>query len=90
MEPVIECQGLTKRYGSLLAVDHVDLAVGRGEVFGFLGPNGAGKSTTIRMLLGLIRPDAGRALLFGQSVAAGQRRVLKRVGALVESPALYD
>jgi len=90
MESVIECQGLTKRYGPLLAVDQVDLTVRRGEVFGFLGPNGAGKSTTIRMLLGLIRPTAGRALLFGQSVAAGQRRVLRRVGALVESPALYE
>jgi ABC-2 type transport system ATP-binding protein len=55
----IEATGLTKRYGRRLAVDNLDLAVGRGEIFGFLGPNGSGKTTTIRLLLGLLRPTSG-------------------------------
>jgi ABC-2 type transport system ATP-binding protein len=65
----IRTDGLTKRYGTVLAVDDLTLAVERGEVFGFLGPNGAGKSTTIRMLLGLARPTAGRAWVFGNWAA---------------------
>jgi len=79
MPPVaIGAQALTKRYGGVAALDHLDLEVPRGEVFGFLGPNGAGKTTTIRLLLGLIRPTAGRATIFGldcerQSVAAHRR-----------------
>jgi ABC-2 type transport system ATP-binding protein len=63
--PVIRTQGLTKRFGDVVALDGLDLEVQRGEVFGFLGPNGAGKSTTIRLLLGLIRPTAGQAWLDG-------------------------
>ena len=54
----VEVRGLVKRYGEIVAVDHVDLAVERGDVFGYLGPNGAGKTTSLRMLLGLIRPTA--------------------------------
>src|SRR6187401_2231192 len=63
--PALETEGLTKQFGETLALDHLDLIVPQGEVFGFLGPNGAGKSTTIRLLLDLIRPTAGRATLFG-------------------------
>jgi ABC-type multidrug transport system ATPase subunit len=84
---VIETAGLTKRYGDHLAVDRLDLTVQRGEVMGFLGPNGAGKSTTLRMLLGLVRPTAGSASLFGEP--PGAPGALARVGALVETPALY-
>ena len=65
MKPAILIEDLTRSYGPVLAVDHLDLQVEQGEIFGFLGPNGAGKSTTIRMLLDLIRPEAGRASILG-------------------------
>ncbi|WP_327002361.1 ABC transporter ATP-binding protein [Dactylosporangium sp. NBC_01737] len=67
--PVIHTERLSKRYGRVLALDALDLTVGAGEVFGFLGPNGAGKSTTIRLLLGLARPTAGLARIFGTDAA---------------------
>ncbi|UNO41291.1 ABC transporter ATP-binding protein [Streptomyces sp. MST-110588] len=87
---VIETRGLTKRYrGGQLAVDGLDLAVPRGSVFGFLGPNGSGKTTTIRMLMGLIEPTSGAARLLGEPMPRAGRRVLPRVGALIEGPALY-
>ncbi|WP_431035926.1 ABC transporter ATP-binding protein [Streptomyces sp. P6-2-1] len=87
---VIETEGLTKRYpGDRLAVDGLDLRVPEGSVFGFLGPNGSGKTTTIRMLLGLIAPSAGRARLLGGEMPGAERRVLPHVGALIEGPALY-
>ena len=88
-ERVLQTHDLSKRYGSRLAVDRLNLDVLQGEIFGFLGPNGAGKTTTIRMLLGLIRPTAGTVELFGQDLEAGRTRVLPRVGALIEAPALY-
>ncbi|WP_107054206.1 ABC transporter ATP-binding protein [Streptomyces sclerotialus] len=88
--PVIETRGLTKSYGSgRPAVQGLDLSVPPGSVFGFLGPNGSGKTTTIRMLMGLIRPTAGGARLLGEPMPAAARRVLPRVGALIEGPALY-
>ena len=65
----VRTEGLTKRFGTTTAVDHLDLEVGSGEIFGFLGPNGAGKSTTVRLLLGLLRATAGRALIFGTDAA---------------------
>ncbi|GAB7190371.1 ABC transporter ATP-binding protein [Kineococcus sp. NUM-3379] len=68
-QPAVRADGLTKRYGRTLAVDSLDLHLAPGEVFGFLGPNGAGKSTTLRMLLGLVRPSAGTASVFGIPVA---------------------
>ncbi|HZV50282.1 MAG TPA: ABC transporter ATP-binding protein [Candidatus Dormibacteraeota bacterium] len=88
-EHVLVTQGLTKSYGSCQAVKGLDLEVRRGEVFGFLGPNGAGKTTTIRMCLGLIRPTSGRVLVLGRDVGRYGAEVLPRVGALIESPALY-
>ncbi|ARF56017.1 ABC transporter ATP-binding protein [Streptomyces gilvosporeus] len=89
-ERVIETRGLTKTYrGGQLAVDGLDLAVPRGSVFGFLGPNGSGKTTTIRMLMGLIEPTAGSARVLGEPMPGAGRRVLPRVGALIEGPALY-
>jgi ABC-2 type transport system ATP-binding protein len=88
-EPVLVTDKLTKSYGRRQAVRGLDLEVRRGEVFGFLGPNGAGKTTTIRMCLGLVRPTSGTALVLGRDVSRHGAEVLPRVGALIESPALY-
>lgn len=87
--PVLRTIGLSKAYGKRLAVDRLDLEVDSAELFGFLGPNGAGKTTTIRMALGLIAPTGGRVEILGLDVRTNRARVLPRVGALVESPALY-
>ena len=88
-ELAVASSGLTKRFGHQVAVNDVHLAVPRGSVYGFLGPNGSGKTTTIRMLLGLIRPTAGRHELLGQSMPNAAGEVLPRVGALVEGPAFH-
>lgn len=85
----IETRGLTRRFGAQLAVNELNLQVPEAGVYGFLGPNGAGKTTTIRMLLGLIRPNAGEVRLFGESLAANHQSLMRRVGALVETPSLY-
>jgi len=85
----LSTHALSKRFGSRPAVRDLDLEVRHGEVFGFLGPNGAGKTTTIRMALGLIRPTAGRVEVLGLDVREHRAEVLPRVGALVETPALY-
>ena len=85
---VIETTELTKRYGErVVAVDGLNLRVRRGEVYGFLGPNGAGKTTTLRMLLGLVRPTSGSALVLGAT--PGSPAGLAGIGALVETPSLY-
>jgi len=86
-ENVITTRGLTKRYGPVTAVDALDLEVRRGEVFGFLGPNGAGKTTTLRMLLGLIKPTSGSAVVAEHR--PGDPEGLRKIGSLVESPAFY-
>jgi ABC-2 type transport system ATP-binding protein len=87
--PVIATTGLTRRFGDVVAVDHVTMEVPEGAIYGFLGPNGAGKSTTIRLLLGLIRPNAGDVTLFGEPLRHNRIALLRRVGALVEGPSLY-
>lgn len=86
---IIETRRLTRRFGTQLAVDDLNLQAPEAGVYGFLGPNGAGKTTAIRMLLGLIRPDAGEVHLFGLPVAANRQQLMRRVGALVEAPSLY-
>jgi ABC-2 type transport system ATP-binding protein len=87
---MISSQGLTKRFGGgHVAVDHVDLDVPAGAVYGFLGPNGSGKTTTIRMLLGLIAPSDGSHSLLGVPMPRGAAEVLPQVGALVEGPAFH-
>ena len=86
----IASSALTKRFrGGQVAVDHIDLAVPSGSVYGFLGPNGSGKTTTIRMLLGLAYPTSGGAELLGVPMPDGAVSVLSRVGSLVEGPAFY-
>ena len=87
--PPIEARGLVKRYGDVTAVDHVDLTVGAGDVYGYLGPNGAGKTTSLRMLLGLIRPDEGTAKLFGRDPLVEGARALDGVAGFVEAPRFY-
>ena len=82
-------RGLRKRYGSRVALDGLDLSVPSGVVYGFLGPNGAGKTTTMRLLTGLLHPDAGSIELLGSPFARGDRRRLFDVGALIESPSFY-
>jgi ABC-type multidrug transport system ATPase subunit len=84
---VIETNGLTKRYGDVVAVDQLSLRVPRGGVFGFLGPNGSGKTTTMGMLLGLVQRTSGEARIFGDAV--GRSDTLGRIGAMVESPTFY-
>jgi ABC-type multidrug transport system ATPase subunit len=86
---VISTRGLVKRYGRLRAVDGIDLEVRTGDVYGFLGANGSGKTTTVRMLLGLVLPTSGEIELLGERMPRAGRRVLPRVGALVEGPAHY-
>jgi len=86
---VLETNNLTKDFGGRRAVDDLSLQVRAGDVYGFLGPNGAGKSTTIRMLVGLVRPNKGTAHLFGSDVQIARRDALGRIGALVESPSFY-
>jgi ABC-type multidrug transport system ATPase subunit len=84
---VVETYDITKTYGDNLAVDHLNLRVRRGEVYGFLGPNGAGKTTTLRLLLGLAKPTSGGAAVLGR--APGSSESIARIGALIESPGFY-
>ncbi|MEO8953635.1 MAG: ABC transporter ATP-binding protein [Ktedonobacteraceae bacterium] len=86
---IISTSRLTKAFGNLVAVNDLHLQVMRGDVFGFLGPNGSGKTTTIRMLLGLIRPTAGRAIIFGMDNSYQLPAILQRIGAIVETPVFY-
>jgi lantibiotic transport system ATP-binding protein len=86
---VIATDKITRRFGALTAVDHLDLHVPQGAVYGFLGPNGSGKTTTIRMLLGLIKPNEGTVRLFDHPLRENRIDLLRRVGALVETPSLY-
>ena len=87
---IIETHDLCKQYGNALRVAHLDLDVPEGSVYGFLGPNGAGKSTTLKMILGLVRPTAGRIRVLGKNMDSKNRlAVLRQVGSLIESPSYY-
>src|SRR6185369_5113357 len=88
-EIAIDANGLTRRFGSFTAVDHVTLSIERGEIFGFLGSNGCGKSTTMKMLTGLLPPTEGTATLFGSSVEAGSMEVRKNLGYMTQAFSLY-
>lgn len=89
-EPVIQVQGLAKRYGDFMAVDHINFEVYRGEVFGLLGPNGAGKTTTMEMMEGLRRPDEGMALVAGFDTQKQLKQVKQIIGVQLQSTSLFD
>ena len=86
---MLQARDLTKRYGAFLALDRVHFAVERGEILGYLGPNGSGKTTTIRCLLGLVRPTAGRLTVLGTPVPGDLASAIGRIGTVVESSAFF-
>jgi ABC-2 type transport system ATP-binding protein len=86
----VELKGVVKHYGEILAVDHVDLNIKPGEIFGLLGPNGSGKSTTLKMLLGLVQPDSGSVNVLGIDVQKDPVAVKRLVGYAPEAPRLYE
>jgi len=90
MSAAVEVDNLVKAFGDFVAVDHVSLAVEKGEIFGFLGPNGAGKSTVIRVLCGLLSPTSGRALVVGRDVAREPEQVRRTIGYMSQKFSLYD
>src|SRR5215469_13086047 len=89
MDPIIEIHGLTKRFGELTAVDHLDLTIAKGEIFGLVGPDGAGKTTTLRMLCGLMDPSEGSARVAGHDVARESRAVKDQIGYMAQRFGLY-
>lgn len=88
--PVIAVKGLTKRFGARTVVDHLDLTVPRGAIYGFLGPNGSGKTTTIRMVCGLLKPDEGDGIVLGHDVLRDSARIKERVGYMTQRFSLYE
>jgi ABC-2 type transport system ATP-binding protein len=89
-EPAIEAHDLTRRFGSVVAVDHLSLVVPRAQIYGFLGPNGSGKSTTIRMLCGLLRPSEGTVRVLGRDVAKEAERLRSHIGYMTQKFSLWD
>jgi ABC-type multidrug transport system ATPase subunit len=89
-EAMIECEGLTKRFGVFTAVDHVSFTVGKGSIFGFLGPNGSGKSTVIRMLCGILEPSDGTARIGGRDVVRETDSIKDMIGYMSQKFSLYD
>src|SRR3954463_9388731 len=89
-ELAIDVRGMTKRFGDRTAVDHVDLKVRRGEIYGFLGPNGSGKTTFIRMLCGLLTPDAGEGTCLGLNLRTQQAEIKRHVGYMTQRFSYYE
>ena len=85
-EIIIETKNLTKQYGMQKSVSNLNIHVKAGRIYGLLGRNGAGKTTTMKMLLGLTAPSAGEAILFGKNIQTSAKKILPRVGCLIESP----
>jgi ABC-2 type transport system ATP-binding protein len=89
-DPVIDVRGLTKRYAGRAVVDNFAIKVGRGQIYGFLGPNGSGKTTTIRMLCGLLKPDAGEGQCLGHDILTESRAIKRNVGYMTQKFSLYE
>jgi len=87
---MIITKGLTKKYGNILAVDDLNLQIGKGESYGFLGPNGAGKTTTLMMMLGVLKPTSGEILIEGRRIDNSSFDIKKKIGVVVESPVFYE
>ena len=88
--PAIVAQGLTRKFGSLVAVDHVDLTIPRAKIYGFLGPNGSGKSTTIRMLCGLLDPTSGRVDVLGHEMPKDAEQMRSKLGYMTQRFSLWE
>src|SRR5258705_10967695 len=89
-EPMIEVEGLTKRFGAFTAVDHISFTVGKGSIFGFLGPNGSGKTTVIRMLCGILQPTDGTARVGGHDIVRDLEPIKEMIGYMSQKFSLYD
>jgi len=89
-EPALKLTGVAKRYANIVAVDYLNLKVSPGEVFGLLGPNGSGKSNTLKMVLGLVKPDSGFVDVFGVNVEVHPVEVKRMIGYVPESPRIYE
>src|SRR6478735_10094364 len=89
-QPAIRARGLTRRFGDLIAVDHVDLLVPKAQVYGFLGPNGSGKSTTIRMLCGLLSPSSGDIEVLGCKIPRDAETLKRHIGYMTQRFTLYE
>src|SRR5437879_7950479 len=89
-DAMIECEGLTKRFGNFTAVDHVSFSVAKGSIFGFLGPNGSGKSTVIRMLCGILEPSDGTARIGGHDIVRDAEPIKEMIGYMSQQFSLYD
>src|SRR5436189_2244922 len=87
---MIECDGLTKRFGTFTAVDNVSFSISRGSIFGFLGPNGSGKSTVIRMLCGILEPTEGTARIGGHDIVREGDAIKEQIGYMSQKFSLYD
>ncbi|MCL6457710.1 MAG: ABC transporter ATP-binding protein [Gorillibacterium sp.] len=90
MDNVLKTHQLTKSYKGKVVVDHLDLTVRRGQIYGFLGQNGAGKTTTMRMILGLLTADSGTVELFGQTIGKSSTQLYRKIGSIIENPGFYS
>jgi ABC-type multidrug transport system ATPase subunit len=89
-EPIVRIRELCKSFNGHIAINNLDMLVNKGDIYGFLGPNGSGKSTTIKILLTLVKPETGSIELFGEKLHGNARKILSRIGSVIEKPAFYE